>query len=154
MPDAAGLPRGTVLAFDFGERRIGVAVGEWQLLQAHALTTIHGDGNNQRFSAIAALIDEWRPASLVVGQPTSLDGTAHAMTARCQRFANQLRGRFGLLVEYAEERLSSYEAQDRLLAAGHNTRSARGYLDAVAAQLILQSHFDRAGSQDSRPYHP
>lgn len=154
MPEAAGLPKGTVLAFDFGEKRIGVAVGEWQLLQAHALTTIHGAGNDERFSAIAALIDEWRPASLVVGQPTSLDGTAHAMTARCQRFANQLRGRFGLLVEYAEERLSSYDAQDRLLTAGHNTRSARRHLDAVAAQLILQSHFDRVPSQDSPPYHP
>jgi hypothetical protein len=95
MPESAGKPSGTVLAFDFGEKRIGVAVGEWQLRQAHPLTTLHGEANAERFTAIAALIEEWQPASLVVGRPLSLDGTAHAMTARCTRFANQLRGRFG-----------------------------------------------------------
>jgi putative Holliday junction resolvase len=61
MPEAAGTRSGTVLAFDFGEKRIGVAVGEWQLRQAHPLTTIHGEASAQRFTAIAALIDEWQP---------------------------------------------------------------------------------------------
>ena len=107
MPEPANVParpqRGTVLAFDFGEKRIGVAVGERELGQAHPLTTIHGEANAERFAAIAALIGEWQPASLVVGLPVALDGTAHAMSARCIRFANQLRGRFGLAVEYAEE---------------------------------------------------
>jgi putative Holliday junction resolvase len=127
MLESGSKPSGTVLAFDFGEKRIGVAVGEWQLLQAHPLTTLHGEANAERFTAIAALIEEWQPASLVVGRPLSLDGTAHAMTARCTRFANQLRGRFGLDVEYAEERLSSVEAAERLRAAGtarHNARPA------------------------------
>ncbi len=142
MPEPAGKRMGTVLAFDFGEKRIGVAVGEWQLRQAHPLTTVHSEANAARFSAIAALIQEWQPSSLVVGRPLTLDGTAHAMTARCMRFANQLRGRFGLSVDYAEERLSSVDAQDRLRSAGHDHRSARKHLDAVAAQLILQSHFD------------
>jgi putative Holliday junction resolvase len=107
MPEPARKTTGTVLAFDFGEKRIGVAVGEWQLLQAHPLTTLHGEANAERFAAIATLIREWQPASLVVGRPLALDGTPHAMTARCTRFANQLRGRFGLRVDYAEERLSS-----------------------------------------------
>ncbi len=139
MPEPAG--KGTVLAFDFGEKRIGVAVGEWQLSQAHPLTTLHGESAQQRFAAIAALIREWQPTALVVGRPIALDGTPTTMTARCTRFANQLRGRFGLPVDFAEERLSSVDAEERLRAAGHDSRSARRHLDAVAAQLILQSHF-------------
>jgi len=144
MPEAAAAtsPTGTVLAFDFGEKRIGVAVGESLLRQAHPLTVIHGEGNAERFAAIAALIEEWQPVSLVVGLPLSLDGEAHAMTARCTRFANQLRGRFGLGVAFADERLSSVEAEERLRASGHNAKSARTHVDAVAAQLILQCHFD------------
>jgi putative transcription antitermination factor YqgF len=121
MPEAAGTRSGTVLAFDFGEKRIGVAVGDWQLRQAHPLTTIRGEASSQRFTAIAALIDEWQPTSLVVGRPLSLDGMPHAMTARCTRFANQLRGRFCLAVDHADERLSSIEAQERLRAAGHDS---------------------------------
>ncbi len=147
MPEPASKRLGTVLAFDFGEKRIGVAVGEWQLRQAHPLTTLHGAANAVRFSAIAALIQEWQPTSLVVGRPLALDGTPHALTARCIRFASQLRGRFGLNVDYAEERLSSVAAQDRLRSAGHDQRSARKHLDAVAAQLILQSHFDSIAGQ-------
>ena len=159
MPESGSKPSGTVLAFDFGEKRIGVAVGEWQLLQAHPLTTLHGEANAERFTAIAALIEEWQPASLVVGRPLSLDGTEHAMTARCTRFANQLRGRFGLDVEYAEERLSSVEAAERLRAAGTARRNARQHLDAIAAQLILQGHFDGFAEQgidhlSPRPEHP
>jgi len=131
-----------VLAFDFGEKRIGVAVGDWQLLQAHPLTTIEAEASAARFAAIAALIAEWQPVSLVVGQPLSLDGTPHAMTARCVRFANQLRGRFSLVVEHADERLTSVDAAARLRSAGHGARQARRHLDAVAAQLILQDHFN------------
>ncbi len=155
MPEAVSATRraGTVLAFDFGEKRIGVAVGESQLRQAHPLTVIQGEGNTERFAAIAALINEWQPTSLVVGLPLTLDGTPHAMTARCTRFANQLRGRFGLSVVYADERLSSVEAEERLRASGHNAKSAKNHLDAVAAQLILQCHFDQAPAPPPPPIH-
>ena len=153
MPEAApaNTPGGTVLAFDFGEKRIGVAVGESLLRQAHPLTVIQGEGNAGRFAAIAALINEWQPVSLLVGLPLSLDGEAHAMTARCIRFANQLRGRFGLHVDYADERLSSIEAEERLRASGHNAKQAKTHLDAVAAQLILQCHFDQAPALSPQP---
>ena len=149
MPEALPRRAGTLLAFDFGVKRIGVAVGEWPLAQAHPLTTIHGEANAERFAAIAALVKEWRPVSLVVGVPLSLDGTAHEMTARSIRFANQLRGRFGLPVEHAEERLSSVEAEERLRAGGHHPRSKRDHIDALAAQLILQCFFERL-FEDSR----
>lgn len=143
MPETGTPPRGTVLAFDFGVKRIGVAVGESALAQAHPLSTIRSERNEQRFSAIAALIGEWKPVRLVVGLPVALDGTPHAMTARCIRFANQLRGRFGIDVDYAEERLSSVEAEERLRESGYNAQGAREHLDALAAQIILQSYFQR-----------
>jgi len=143
MPDPSVAQKGTVLAFDFGEKRIGVAVGEWALAQAYPLTTIRSELNSQRFAAIAELIREWQPASLVVGLPVALDGTAHAMTARCTRFANQLRGRFALPVAYAEERLTSVEANERLRESGHSAKSAKELVDALAAQIILQCYFEQ-----------
>lgn len=134
------MPEGTVLAFDFGTRRIGVAIGEPMLGQARALMTIEGEANELRFTAIAKLIAEWQPALLVVGLPLSLDGTAHEMTARCRRFAHQLEGRFRLPVELVDERLSSVEA-----AAGmRGTKSTKAAIDAEAARIILQDWFDHA----------
>ena len=153
MPDALVRQPGTVLAFDFGVKRIGVAVGEWPLAQAHPLTTIHGEANAERFAAIEALLKEWRPVSLVVGLPVALDGSAHEMTARSTRFANQLRGRFGLDVDYAEERLSSAEAEERLRESGYNARGAREHLDTLAAQIILQSYFQRLPENPPDPCH-
>jgi len=143
MPEFTKQYNDTVLAFDFGEKRIGVAVGERALGQAHPLTTIRSEANDERFSAVAALINEWRPGRLVVGLPLALDGTPHAMTARCTRFANQLRGRFGLAVDYAEERLTSVEAEEKLRESGHNARNSRKHIDALAAQIILQCYFAR-----------
>ena len=155
MPESNVPRRGSVLAFDFGTKRIGVAVGELELAQAHPLSTLHGEGNERRFAEIAALIEEWRPVRLVVGLPLALDGTPHAMTARCIRFANQLRGRFGIDVDYADERLSSVEAEDRLRDSGHSTRTARAHVDTLAAQIILQSYFQRLFSNTlGAPHEP
>ena len=148
MPEAVTVPHpphdGTVLAFDFGAKRIGVAVGETALAQAHPLTVIHAQANAERFVAIAALIAEWHPALLVVGLPAHLGDmdTPHTMAARCRRFGNQLHGRFGLPVAYADERLTSLDAEARLRETGHDARSAKAHLDAVAAQLILQTYFE------------
>ena len=153
MPEPGARRRGTVLAFDFGTKRIGVAVGEFELAQAHPLATIRSERNDRRFAEIAALIDEWKPVRLVVGLPVALDGTPHAMTARCIRFANQLRGRFGLDVDYAEERLSSAEAEERLRESGYNARGAREHLDTLAAQIILQSYFQRLSENPPDPCH-
>ena len=139
-----GTPRvGTVLAFDFGLARIGVAVGETETGNAHPLTAIAEEVNAVRFAAIEELLAEWKPASLVVGLPTHLDGSEHAMTARCRRFANQLHGRFGLPVFTADERLSSVAAEAALTAAGRtHWRERKAVLDAEAARLILQTFLD------------
>lgn len=139
-PDAGG----TVLAFDFGLKRIGVAVGETLLKRANALTAIEAETNEARFAAIARLIGEWQPALLVVGLPLSLDGAENEMTARCRRFANQLRGRFGLPVALIDERLTSAAADTELREAGLDWRARKGRVDALAAQHILQDYFDAA----------
>jgi putative holliday junction resolvase len=135
---------GTVLAFDFGTRRIGVAVGEMMLGTARPLTTISAEANEVRFNAIAKLIGEWSPTRLVVGLPLSLDGEAHEMTERCRRFARQLEGRFRLPVVLVDERLTSTSADERLRNQGRDWRSRKAAVDAEAAAILLQSHFDES----------
>lgn len=138
MPDHFG----TVLAFDFGIKRIGVAIGESLLGQARAHTTLAAEDNDSRFAAIARLIAEWQPTLLVVGLPRSLDGEENDMTARCRRFARQLEGRFGLPVELIDERLSSSEAEARLADKGLAWQERKKHVDALAAEIILQDYFD------------
>ncbi len=115
------------LAFDFGTRRVGVAVGNSLLGRAQPLKTIAADGD-ARFAAIAARIAEWRPDALVVGVPFHPDGAAHENTQRARRFAHQLQGRFGLPVHEVDERYTTTEA----LAAG------AADADAAAAAVILE----------------
>ena len=142
MPDAEG----AVLAFDFGLKRIGVAIGtrltSGQLAAARPLTTISGEANDARFAAIAALIAEWQPQRLLVGRPLNDDGTAHDMTARCERFADQLRGRFRLAVDLIDERFSSVEADAGLRGRGLDWRQRKAQVDAEAAMIILQDWND------------
>ena len=145
MPEPFRLPaRGSVLAFDFGEKRIGVAVGECELRSASPLTTFDAETNDARWSAVARLIDEWQPVVLVVGLPLSPDGVAHDMTARAQRFARQLEGRYRLPVMLQDERFTSAEADSQLRddQGVRDWRSRKQKLDAHAAQLILKDYFD------------
>lgn len=136
---------GTVLGFDFGLARIGVAVGETETGHAHPLAVISEEANAARFAAIEALLAEWKPTALVVGLPTHMDGSEHAMTVRCRRFANQLHGRYGLPVTLVDERLSSAEAEERLSEAGHQGwRKQKPRLDSAAAQIILLQYFESA----------
>lgn len=133
---------GTVMAFDFGEKRIGVATGETILKVAHPLATINVEENEVKFSQIAELILEWRPALLVVGFPMHMDGESHLLTQLSKKFAQRLEGRFNLPVVMVDERLSSVEAAQNLSTAGIKGIKQKAVLDAVAAQNILQSYFD------------
>lgn len=133
---------GAVLGFDFGEKRIGVALGEHLLGIAHPLTTINTEINNDRFRIIGELIAEWKPVTLVVGLPLTLDGEEHQLTLLCKRFANRLEGRFRLPVVMIDERLSSVEASQTLNSLGIGGRKQKPMIDQVAAQHILQSYFD------------
>lgn len=140
---SSAAPAGTVLAFDFGTQRIGVAVGETGIGVAHPLATIAAKSGRERFESIGALIEEWRPVLLVVGLPTHADGTAHAMTARALGFARQLEDRFGLPVACCDERFTTRAASLALQGAGVRGRTRKAVRDQVAAQLILQSYLDQ-----------
>ena len=122
----------TILGFDFGLKRVGVAVGNTLLKQAQPLTIISAISNDAKFDEIAALIKEWQPARCIVGLPLHPDGAAHEMSVRCRRFANQLQGRYGVATVLVDERYSSAVIQHQ-----------RGELiDDQAAAIILQQYFD------------
>ena len=142
LPQTATRLEGSVLGFDFGEKRIGVALGEHLMGIAHPLTTINTEINDERFRRINDLIMEWKPVTLVVGLPLSLDGEEHQMTRLCKRFARRLEGRFHLPVVMIDERLSSAEASQSLRDQGIGGRRQKPMIDQVAAQHILQSYFD------------
>jgi len=143
MPEPLLLPAsGLVLAFDYGEKRIGVASGDLLLKLATPLQTITAEANDVKFAAIEKLLQEWTPVLLLVGLPTHLDGNTHDMTRLARRFANRLHGRFGLPVRLIDERLSSALADSMLAETGLRARKRKPALDQVAAQQILQQFFD------------
>ena len=136
------MPEGTVLAFDFGKKRIGVAVGNNVLGVARPLMTIDAEITSRRFAAISELISTWQPVVLVVGLPLHSDGTEHEMTQLSQRFARRLAGRFNIKVILKDERYTSEIASSELRQAGITGRKQKSVLDQWAAQQILQSFFD------------
>lgn len=121
----------TALGLDFGERRIGVAVGQSVTGTARALTTLASRDRRPDWETLGALIGEWRPERLVVGMPVHADDSDHSLKARIERFCRQLEGRFGIPVATIDERLSSHEAAER----------AGADLDAEAARVILETWF-------------
>jgi putative Holliday junction resolvase len=132
---------GTVLAFDFGTKRIGVAVGDFETRMAHPLTVIAHADNRARFAAIGQLLAEWHPAALVVGLPAHADGAPHPVAQLARRFARRLKGRFGIDPVLVDERLTSHDAEVSLRNAGVRGKRARAAIDAVAAQRILEAYF-------------
>ena len=135
-------PEGILLAFDFGTKRIGIAVGNTLLRNANPLTTIAEEKTETRFAVITNLLIEWQPGALVVGLPSNDDGTPHELTALCRRFANRLKGRFKLPTILLDERYTSLAASAQLNEAGVHGRKQKALLDQYAAQQILQAYFD------------
>jgi putative Holliday junction resolvase len=135
----------TILAFDFGTRRVGVAVGNTLTRTAHPLQTIDASRAAMRFAAIAALIDAWLPSRLVVGLPLHADGSEHATTVRARAFARELERRHALPVTLVDERWTTEVARTDLAAAGRGGRGNRPLRDQAAAAIILQAYFDGDG---------
>ena len=133
---SGSMTEGVVLGFDFGTRRIGVAIGNSLTRDARPLTTIDAANSDSRWKSLNALIDEWQPAQLAVGIPRYPDDIPHAMTVRCERFARQLEGRYRLPVARIDERYSSAVVE------------AEADVDAAAAAVILQQWLDD-GSHDA-----
>ncbi len=129
----------TILAFDYGLRQIGTAVGNGLTGTAQALTTLSARDGIPRWEDIESLLQEWQPDQLVVGLPLNMDGSESEMSRRAQKFGRRLEGRFGFKVNYMDERLSSYEAKSQLREQGHRGNYKKSPADGVAAELILQS---------------
>ena len=136
----------TLIAFDFGEKRIGIATGQTVTRTATPLETIPVQGGKPDWSAIDRLVDAWKPDALVVGLPLNMDGTEQWITAHARRFANRLRARSGLPVHLADERLSTREAWTRLIESG----ARRDDPDPVAAQVILEGWFAESDRRERR----
>ncbi|MFW5823544.1 MAG: Holliday junction resolvase RuvX [Marinobacter sp.] len=153
MPEAqAGGGRSRqVLAFDFGLRRIGVAVGQEMLGSARPVTMIPARDGVPDWERIEHLLQEWQPDLVVVGLPLNMDGTESDMCARARKFGKRIHGRFHLPVEMMDERLSSFEAKEAVLAAGGSSDFGQHGVDDLAAVLILESWFNhqRSLSNDS-----
>ena len=129
---------GTLLGFDYGTRKIGVAVGQTLTGTATPLETLLAVKQKPDWTRITQLIEEWQPEALVVGLPLDVDDSETDATSPARRFSRQLEGRFGLKVHLADERFTSFEARDRL---GHKAKNVEDY-DAVAAKLILETWLD------------
>lgn len=133
-----------MLAFDFGTRRIGVAVGDFETRLAHPLASITATDNRVRFATIERMVAEWRPVLFVVGIPSRTDGSEHPVAQLARRFAHRLKGRFGIPAEMVDEHLTSFEAEHTLRAAGARGARLKSGLDPVAAQRILETYFATA----------
>lgn len=148
MPDEKSGPQGTLLAFDFGHRRIGVAVGQTLTGSANALTVV-AVAAKPDWQTISGIIKEWKPVALVVGLPLAEDGGETDISTDARRFGRQLEGRFGIPVCFEDERLTSFSAEQRFISArvqGGMRRKEAALKDAMAAQIILESWLR---SQDS-----
>jgi putative Holliday junction resolvase len=132
MPDSINKPM-TILAFDYGTRRIGVAVGNSETRVSQALKTIAVSNTDGLFREIDSLLKDWQPDQFVLGLPTHPDGTEHEMTQKARRFGNQLQGRFHLPVIWVDERYTS--------AVLEGDPEMHDNLDAHSAALILEQYF-------------
>lgn len=138
------VPGYTILAFDFGTRWIGVAVGDTETRLANPLGMFEASSGQRSMAEIETLVREWQPQRLLVGLPLAQDGAEHDMTRRARRFARQLEARFRLPVEFADERLSSAAAEATLRETGRGARRHKDAVHALAAQVILQSHLNES----------
>ncbi len=133
----------TLMAFDFGTKSIGVAIGQEVTQTARALTALKAQEGVPDWQLIEKLLTEWQPDLIVVGLPLNMDGTEQPLTGKARKFANRLHGRFGKPVELQDERLSTVEARADLFERGGYRALNKGQVDAASAVIILESWFSR-----------
>jgi putative Holliday junction resolvase len=131
----------TVLAFDFGLRQIGVAVGNTALKTAQPLAVVAAKNGKPDWQVLEKLVQQWQPDLLVVGDPLNMDGSASEMSERAKKFARRMHGRWGTAFEMTDERLSSFEAKQDMRELGHRGDYKDRPIDSYAAELILQTWF-------------
>ncbi len=129
----------SLMGFDFGTRSIGVATGQEVTGTASPLTSLKANEGIPDWVQLEKLLKEWQPDQLVVGLPLNMDGTEQEMTVRARKFGQRLHGRFGFQVEFKDERLTTTDAKARLFEQGGYKALGKSRVDAVSAQLILES---------------
>lgn len=134
---------GSIMAFDFGTRSIGVAIGQRVTCTARPLTAFKARDGVPNWQQIEKLLNEWRPDTVVVGLPLNMDGSEQSLTARARKFANRLHGRFGVQVVLHDERLSTVVARADLFARGGYRALEKGNVDAGSAVIILESWLEQ-----------
>jgi putative Holliday junction resolvase len=129
----------TLLGFDFGLKRIGVAIGQLVTETARPLITLNAKNGDPDWNEITKLIEKWRPDALVIGLPLNMDGTTQHITHKAQAFATSLRERYAITTHEVDERLTTKEAREYIFSQGGYKALQSGVVDQVAAQLILQN---------------
>ncbi|MCH9782236.1 MAG: Holliday junction resolvase RuvX [Betaproteobacteria bacterium] len=137
-------PNRNVIAFDFGEKKIGVAIGNSITKTAHPLETIRKVKKSERIEIIENLLNEWEPGIVVVGLPLNEDGTESRLTLLAQNFAKKIKNRFKVPIVMVDERYTSVEAKILLNGNVKSIKKGNQVIDQVAAQIILGSYFDRS----------
>lgn len=134
---------GNIIGFDFGQKRIGVAIGNNISKSAQALITIESASSNQKFEAIQKIMDECQPVSIVVGVPFNVDGSEHKVTNLCKKFAKQLEQKYALPIHLIDERYTSIEANYEIQDKKIDLKKKKLLIDQIAAKIILQSYLDQ-----------
>jgi putative Holliday junction resolvase len=134
----------TILAFDYGERHIGIAVGDTGTRIAHPVGMVRRPRAAVALSEIDILVREWRPGELLVGLPVTADGGEHPLATRVRRFARQLSARYRIPVGFADERFSSSAAEQLLRASGRGGQKYKHATHALAASTVLQAYLDES----------
>lgn len=142
MPDTQSIGQRTLIGFDFGEKSIGVAVAQEVTASSSPLNAIKAQDGIPNWQQIEQLLDEWKPALLVIGEPLNMDGSEQLLTARARKFANRLHGRFGYQIAMQDERLTTVDAKAWLFEHGGYKALQKGKIDSISACLILESYME------------
>lgn len=129
-----------IIAFDYGLKNIGVATGQTLTGTATAQAPLKARDGIPDWTAVEALLGEWRPELVLVGLPLNMDDSESELSARARKFANRLHGRFGVAVEMVDERLSSFEAKGEVMARGGSRDYGKNPVDSIAARIILETY--------------
>lgn len=132
----------TVVGFDFGKKYIGVAVGQEITGSASPLGSVKANDGIPHWDNLEKYLKEWQPDYLVVGLPLNMDGSEQQLTLDAKKFGNRLAGRFGIKVEFQDERLTTADAKERLFAQGGYRNLKKDNIDAESAKLIIESYFE------------
>jgi putative holliday junction resolvase len=133
----------TVIGFDFGKKYIGVAVGQEITWTASPLGSIKANNGIPHWDNLEKYLKEWQPDLIIIGLPLNMDGSEQQLTLDAKKFGNRVLGRFGIKVEFQDERLTTADAKEQLFARGGYKNLAKDNIDAESAKLIIESYFEQ-----------